>query len=115
LRSLFVEKQKWIVCARMLNTNYSSVNGDVSLAAAMVIFGGGFTEKYRQILQQKWLINCLKPVNLKSSENFKFVEVFGDNFKIRNWRQNGLPEDSIVTDNALIMEKTGVTNLCIDP
>lgn len=59
LKSLLVEKQKWIVCSRMLHSKYASVNGDVVMGAAIIIFGGGFTEKYRQILIQKWLTDCL--------------------------------------------------------
>jgi dynein heavy chain len=43
LRGLSSEKQKWIVCTRMLAGKYMTVNGDVLLSASYVSLLGGFT------------------------------------------------------------------------
>ena len=52
--SLFAEKQKWLVCSRMLDNKYSTVNGDVVLGAAMMCFAGGFVARYRRVLIAAW-------------------------------------------------------------
>lgn len=115
MRGLSAEKQKWIVCQRMLDTKYSTVSGDVVLGAAMITYGGAFTEKYRKVLLKKWQQNCLKPNELQFSDDFSLVELFGDNFKIREWRQFDLPHDTVSTCNALIIDKTKQYCLLIDP
>jgi hypothetical protein len=70
LRGLSSEKQKWIVCSRMLESKYSTVSGDVVLAAAIVTFGGGFIFNYRKQLVEKWNVTALEPNGLPCSENF---------------------------------------------
>ena len=54
LKGLSSEKQKWIVCTRMLSSKYETVGGDVVLAAAYITFAGAFTQSYRAKLVQKW-------------------------------------------------------------
>ena len=54
----------------MLESKYSTVSGDVVLAAAIVTFGGGFIFNYRKQLVEKWNITALEPNGLPCSENF---------------------------------------------
>jgi dynein heavy chain len=70
LRGLSSEKQKWIVCSRMLDSKYSTVSGDVVLAAAIVTFGGAFTFTYRKQLVERWETAALQANGLSCSENF---------------------------------------------
>lgn len=98
----------------MLNSKYDTVQGDVLLAAAYITLIGPFTQKYRQRLVIMWQ-KCLKRAELNCNEIFGFQELFGDNFKIREWHANLLPPDTFSTDNALIMEKTKRYPLIIDP
>ena len=48
LRSLHSEKQKWVVCQRMVDANTKAVGGDVVLAAAIVNYAGGFSFSFRR-------------------------------------------------------------------
>lgn len=89
----------------MLDSKYSTVSGDVVLGAAYMIYAGAFIQKYRNLLISLWRSECLRPYELGHSETFKFVELYGDQNKIREWRQNGLMEDAICTTNALLMHK----------
>ena len=50
LRSLVTEKQKWLVCARMLDNKFANIIGDVLLGAAYITFLPGFTRTYRHKL-----------------------------------------------------------------
>lgn len=58
---------------------------------------------------------CLKDSDLPYSEIFNFQDLFGDNFKIREWHANQLPPDTFSTDNAIIIAKTKRYRLIIDP
>ena len=114
MKGLNAEQQKWVVCSRMLNSKYETVQGDVLLAAGYITMAGGFTQKYRLELVSDWQ-RCLKEAELPCSELFGFQELFGDNFKIREWHANQLPPDTFSTDNGLILEKTKRYRLIIDP
>lgn len=80
LRGLSSEKQKWIVCSRMLDAKYQTVSGDVVLAAAIVTFGGAFIFSFRKQLVERWQTTALVTNALTCSENFLIQELFGDNF-----------------------------------
>jgi hypothetical protein len=43
LKGLSAEKQKWIVCTRMLAAKYTTVTGDVLLSAGYITLIGGFS------------------------------------------------------------------------
>jgi dynein heavy chain len=114
LKGLSAEKQKWVVCTRMLSGKYDTVQGDVLIAAAFITMGGAFTQKYRLKLVSKWQ-ESLNQVGLACNDTFNFQELYGDNGKIREWHANSLPPDTFSTDNALIMEKTKRYCLLVDP
>lgn len=114
MKGLNAEQQKWVVCTRMLNSKYDTVQGDVLLAAGYITMAGGFTQKYRLDLVTEWQ-KCLKKSELQYSEIFGFQELFGDNFKIREWHANQLPPDTFSTDNGLILNKTRRYRMIIDP
>lgn len=54
MKGLNAEQQKWVVCTRMLNSKYDTVQGDVLLAAGYITMAGGFTQKYRLDLVREW-------------------------------------------------------------
>ena len=47
MKGLNAEQQKWVVCTRMLNSKYDTVQGDVLLAAGYITMAGVFTQKFR--------------------------------------------------------------------
>lgn len=117
MRSLATEKQKWIVCTRVLSNKFQNVAGDVILAAAYITLLAGFTKKYRLKLLNQWVDLLLKAgFHVSSSENFSLVELFGDSVKVRSWTADyGLPSDDHSLSNALVMEKSQKLTVCIDP
>ena len=85
LRSLASEKQKWLVCSRMLQGKYRNVAGDVILSAAYITFLAGFTKKYRVKLLVKWTQLLFEAgFHVGSAEKFNLGDLFGDNLKLRN-------------------------------
>jgi len=114
LKNLTSEQQKWIVCSRMLTSKYDTVQGDVVLTACYVTMCSGFTPKFRKNIISRWQA-CLLKESITYNSVFEFQEMFGDNFKIREWHENELPPDQYSTDNALIMCKSKRYQFFIDP
>lgn len=114
LKGLSAEKQKWIVCTRMLAAKYSTVTGDVLLSAGYITLLGGFSQRYRARLLQKWT-KSLSDEGFQCSKEFVFTELFGDSYQIRKWHVNELPHDHVSINNALVIEKTTRFCLLIDP
>ena len=108
------EKQKWIVCTRMLASKYTTVTGDVLLSAGYVSLICGFNQKYRTKLLAKWH-KTLTEEGFQCSKDFNFTELFGDSYKIRQWHLNYLPQDQMSVNNALVIEKTKKFCLLVDP
>jgi len=84
LRGLSSEKQKWIVCMRMLSSKYSSVTGDVLLTSGYITMLSCFGQLYRSMCIQKWSKDLIED-GLQVSSEFVFSELFGDSYKIRRW------------------------------
>lgn len=79
LKSLASEKQKWMVCLRMLSGKFRSVSGDVILGAAYITFLSGFTKKFRLRLVNQWIEMLLTTsFSVSKSTHFSLVELFGD-------------------------------------
>ena len=114
LKGLSAEKQKWIVCTRMLAAKYTTVTGDVLLSAGYITLLGGFSQRYRARLIQKWA-KALTDEGFQCSKEFIFTELFGDSYQIRKWHLNELPHDHVSINNALVIEKTKRFCLLIDP
>lgn len=117
MRSLASEKQKWMVCTRMLSGKYKNVAGDVILAGAYITFLSGFTKKYRHRLLLKWTELLVSAgFHVSTSDSFSLVDLFGDSQKVRAWTQDhGLPNDEHSLNNAVVMEKTQRFTICMDP
>ena len=48
LNGLGGEKQKWLVCNRMIAKKFLTIQGDVLLGAAFITYLSAFTQKYRE-------------------------------------------------------------------
>lgn len=117
MKSLASEKQKWIVCLRMLSGKFKNVTGDVLLGAAYITFLSGFSKSYRQKLLSDWIDVLLRGgFHVSTPKAFSIVELFGDTAKIRTWTSiHGLSTDDKSLSNAVIMDKTNHFTLCLDP
>lgn len=114
LRGLGAEKQKWIVCTRMLAAKYTTVTGDVLLSAGYIALLGGFTQRFRALAIQRWT-STLTEAGFQCSKEFVFTELFGDSYQIRKWHLDGLPQDQMSVNNALVVEKSKRFCVFVDP
>lgn len=108
------EKQKWLVCNRMIAKKFLTIQGDVLLGAAFITYLSAFTQKYREQSVEKWE-SMIKNYGIRISDDYNFNKVFGDQIKIKEWNFNGLPSDSFSISNAIILEKSQKQCICIDP
>ena len=98
----------------MLAGKYTTVTGDVLLSAGYISLLGGFTQRYRERLVSKWSKSIID-AGFQCSKVFVFTELFGDSYQTRKWHQDGLPQDHMCVNNALVSAKTLHYSLFIDP
>ena len=75
-----------------------NVVGNVFVAAACVAYFGAFTSLYRHELISSWIQRC-KELEIPVSDDFSLINVLADPFEIRQWNADGLPRDSVSTEN----------------
>ena len=66
-----------------------------------------------QLLNQ-WIQHC-KELQIPISEDFSMINVLADNFEIRQWNSDGLPRDTVSTENAVLVTRGRRWPLMIDP
>ena len=88
--------------------------GDVFVSAAAVAYYGAFTSTYRHELVEFWVNRC-KELNIPVSENLSIVNVLADPYEIRQWNTEGLPRDTVSTENAVLVTRGRRWPLMIDP
>jgi dynein heavy chain, axonemal len=54
LNGLGGEKQKWLVCNRMIDKRFVTIQGDVLLGAAFITYLSPFSQKFREKACEKW-------------------------------------------------------------
>ena len=77
LTGLGGEKQKWLVCNRMIAKKFLTIQGDVLLGAAFITYLSSFTQKYREQCVEKWEV-MIKNFGIRITDDFNFNKTFGD-------------------------------------
>ena len=84
--------------------------GDGLLAASFISYLGCFTKQYRlELLEKKWIPFCKKlpkliPMSL-GHLGANVMSLLTDDAIIAGWNNEGLPSDSMSTENATILIK----------
>ncbi|KAL3319655.1 Dynein heavy chain 6, axonemal [Cichlidogyrus casuarinus] len=108
------EKDRWQVSVESYNEQIHNVIGDVFMAAACVAYYGAFTSDFRGRLVEKWREKFIE-LKIPVSDNVSLFSAMGDAFLLRKWNAEGLPRDSVSTDNALLVVQSKRWPLMIDP
>eukprot|EP01012_Entosiphon_sulcatum_P019543 TRINITY_DN24443_c0_g2_i1.p1 TRINITY_DN24443_c0_g2~~TRINITY_DN24443_c0_g2_i1.p1 ORF type:complete len:4685 (-),score=794.60 TRINITY_DN24443_c0_g2_i1:231-14285(-) len=114
--SLSSENERWLRNVEQLTAQRRVTVGDVVLAAAFVVYIGPFNYSWRhEILTVKWL-PWLKsnevPMSLEGADPLVSLTTSA---RVALWRTQGLPSDTVSTQNAAIMESSQRWPLLIDP
>lgn len=91
--------------------------GDVLQATAFLSYVGCFTKSYRIDLQNKYWTPYFKKLNPKIPmvPDLDCMTLLTDDAQIAQWNNEGLPTDSMSTENATIMISSSRWPLMIDP
>lgn len=108
------EKTRWKAASENLVIVFRNLTGDVLISAGMIAYLGAFDSVYRNELSNMWVKKC-EERKIPNSGSFSLAQTLGDQIKIRDWTQQGLPSDDFSIENAIITEKTSRWPLYIDP
>ena len=109
------EKTRWSAVAAKLKEDFTNLTGDVLLSSSFVAYLGAFTTEYREDAIGGWVKLCVERGIPCSGEDFSLLTVLGDQVQMRDWAIEGLPNDFLSIENAIIMSKATRWPLMIDP
>ncbi|GMH99793.1 hypothetical protein TrVE_jg2105 [Triparma verrucosa] len=108
------ERDRWGELSKSLGVLYENVTGDVMLSSGVIAYLGPFTAGYRADAITAWS-SLLRDKDITCAETFRLSDTLGDPVAIREWIINKLPNDSFSVDNAIMLYKSDLWPLMIDP
>nr|XP_046259789.1 dynein axonemal heavy chain 6 isoform X2 [Scatophagus argus] len=108
------EQVRWEQSVALFEQEIINIVGNVFIAAACVAYYGAFTSHYRQLLIDQWVIQC-QELYIPISSSFSLIKILGDPFVIRQWNTEGLPRDTVSTENGILVTEGRRWPLMIDP
>ncbi|XP_023277881.1 dynein heavy chain 6, axonemal [Seriola lalandi dorsalis] len=108
------EQVRWQESVALFDQEIINVVGNVFIAAACVAYYGAFTSHYRQLLIDQWITQC-QELNIPISSSFSLINILGEPFVIRQWNTEGLPRDTVSTENGILVTGGRRWPLMIDP
>ncbi|XP_051560675.1 dynein axonemal heavy chain 6 [Myxocyprinus asiaticus] len=108
------EQVRWQESIALFEQEIHNVIGNVFIAAACVAYYGAFTSHYRQMLIDHWITSC-QMLGIPISDNFSLIGILGDPYEIRQWNAEGLPRDTVSTENGILVMRGRRWPLMIDP
>ena len=108
VNGLASEKVRWGKSVTQLKEQASMLPGDVLLVSSFISYLGCFTKPYRvELLDKKWLPFLKKtPKQIPNSLGYvgaNLLSLLTDDAIIAGWNNEGLPSDSMSTENATIL------------
>lgn len=65
-------------------------------------------------LMNQWIERC-KELEIPVSDDISLVSILADAYEIRQWNYDGLPRDTVSTENAVLVTRSRRWPLMIDP
>ncbi|XP_064174621.1 dynein axonemal heavy chain 6 isoform X1 [Anguilla rostrata] len=112
--SLGDEQVRWQESIALFEQEITNVIGNVFIGAACVAYYGAFTSHYRQLLIDQWTSRC-QELGIPISDSFSLINILGDPYEIRQWNAEGLPRDTVSTENGILVTCGRRWPLMIDP
>ncbi|XP_019625905.1 PREDICTED: LOW QUALITY PROTEIN: dynein heavy chain 6, axonemal-like [Branchiostoma belcheri] len=108
------ERVRWKDSAHDQDVKLHGVVGDTLLSAANVGYLGVFNAPYRRLLVSQWLNKC-QAAAIPVSKDYTLVNALSDKNKVRQWHNEGLPQDKHSVENAVVIKSGHRWPLIIDP
>ncbi|CAM6005415.1 unnamed protein product [Sphagnum balticum] len=87
---------------------------DVFVCTAAISYNGPFVGSFRKSLIDYW-VTVINAKDLPMSVEFQISKVLGDPLVMRDWIIDGLPSDTVSSDNAIFCMQGLKWPLLIDP
>ena len=108
------EKERWTSTSKVLKEQLGRLTGDTLLACGFLSYSGPFNQEYRVQLMQIWK-SLLKQKAVSFTKDLNVVNMLVDTDELSEWALQGLPNDELSLQNAVIVTKGKSYPLLIDP
>ncbi|KAJ6660734.1 hypothetical protein lerEdw1_017360 [Lerista edwardsae] len=117
VKGLESENVRWAQSVAQYHEQEKTLCGDVLLTAAFISYAGPFAKGYRhELVQNQWLPFLRRQkVSIPMTEGLDPISMLTDDATIAKWNNEGLPSDTMSTENATILTNCERWPLLIDP
>jgi len=109
------ENKRWGVTVKELNNRTSTIIGDCLLASAFVSYIGAFSSRFRQSLVNEFWLPDIALQQIPTTPGITPLQVLTNESQKAQWKNEGLPADSMSIENAAIITNSARWPLIIDP
>eukprot|EP00730_Choanoeca_flexa_P004836 TRINITY_DN11816_c0_g3_i1.p1 TRINITY_DN11816_c0_g3~~TRINITY_DN11816_c0_g3_i1.p1 ORF type:complete len:1768 (+),score=556.53 TRINITY_DN11816_c0_g3_i1:318-5306(+) len=114
LESLKDEQERWSAGTAEFEQQLSTMVGDSLLAGAFIAYAGYFDQTYRKMLFRQWRTH-LEKARISFQKDLSITEYLSTPDERFDWKNNGLPEDELCVENAIMLKYTHRYPMVIDP
>ncbi|VDN95862.1 unnamed protein product [Rodentolepis nana] len=114
IEGLSGEKVRWTEETRTLSDQIIRLVGDVLMATAFLSYCGCFNQDFRTTIINSWIKSLVK-MKIPHTPNLDLINMLTDDNTIAEWNLEGLPNDDLSTQNAIIVTQASRYPLLIDP
>ncbi|KAG5322537.1 DYH5 protein, partial [Pseudoatta argentina] len=108
------EKTRWTEQSGEFKIQLGRLVGDVLLATGFLSYCGPYNQQYRASLVTAWM-NILTNKSIPFTKNLNITNMLVDTATMSEWTLQGLPNDELSVQNALIVTKSSSYPLLVDP
>ena len=108
------EKIRWTEQSKEFKVQLGRLVGDVLLATGFLSYCGPYNQHYRADLVSSWM-NILTTRNIPFTQDLNIIKMLVDSATVSEWTLQGLPNDELSVQNALIVTKSSSYPLLVDP
>ncbi|KAF5296158.1 hypothetical protein FQA39_LY12612 [Lamprigera yunnana] len=108
------EKLRWTQQSKEFKEQLGRLVGDVLLATGFLSYCGPYNQEYRAQLVKTWM-KILETRQIPYTANLNIINMLLENSTVSQWTLQGLPNDDLSVQNALIVTKARSYPLLIDP
>lgn len=108
------EKVRWTAQSKEFKAQLGRLVGDVLLATGFLSYAGPYNQEFRANLVTTWM-RILKTRVIPFTKDLNITNMLVDSAEVSEWTLQGLPNDELSVQNALIVTKSSSYPLLVDP
>ncbi len=114
LRNLIDEKQRWTSSSEGFTKQIFTLIGDCLLGAAFLTYAGMLDFRARILLVSEWKV-ILRDLKIAFQKDLGMIDYLSHTSDRLQWVSQGLPQDDLAIENAIILERFNRFPLIVDP